>query len=163
MVLSPAKIQPLGPRRSLVDLGELTSVPLDSIMKNEIEIKEGAIFVCDTLRWDEGWEFECPSMMLRPIIRCFENGFGHESIVEDVLIDAVSAQSGKLTGDDFQSQWGWRGYKLPVLRRRFNEALAGKKFPIAGYHATRETVRIIKDEDGELTWEKISNGQFTHS
>lgn len=121
-----------------------------------LQIAAGMILVCDTLIWDDGWEFECPSMMLSPVIRCFEDGSAHERIVEDVLIDAIV--TGMLKPDDFEKNWGWRGYKLPVLRRRFRESLAGKRFPIANYIAHRQTVRIIADpegKNGELIWEPV--------
>jgi hypothetical protein len=118
-----------------------------------IEIKEGMTLVCDTLEWrDECWEFDHPSMMLSPVIRCFESGIGHESIVEDALIDAVV--NGRLESEDFDEQWAWRGYKLPLLRRRFHEALSGKEFPKARYKAKRSTVVITKDKNGELIWEE---------
>lgn len=119
-------------------------------MKEPIEIKPGMTFVCDTLQWDDGWEFNRPSMMLSPIIRCFEDASSHDRIVENVLMDAVI--EGKLKSDNFEKEWGWRGYKLPVLKRRFREALAGKRFPKAGYWAEREKVTIVLDEDGELSW-----------
>ncbi len=122
-------------------------------LNGPLKIVEGMTLVCDTLRWDAGWEFECPSMMLSPTIRCFENGHHHEEIVESVLISAMIDE--QLVTEDFEKTWGWRGYKLPVLRRRFKEALAGKKFPIAGYVATRETVKIIRDKKGELTWIRV--------
>lgn len=118
-----------------------------------IEIREGMILVCETLYWDDGWEFDCPSMMLSPVIRCFENASSHERIVENVMMDAVI--EGTIAPQDFEKAWGWRGYKLPVLRRRFREALAGKHFPVAGYRAERETVKIIRDEYGDLTWETV--------
>lgn len=132
------------------------------IIKNEIKITEGAAFVCETLTWDDGWEFEHPSLLLSPIIRCFENGWDHEQIVESVMIEAVTSRSGKLVGDNFERNWGWRGYKLPVLRRRFKESLGGKHFPVADYRATREIVKIIRDRRGELTWETIPETKPTH-
>lgn len=124
-------------------------------MKNQIKIQEEDVIICDTLSWDEGWEFENPSMMISPIIRCYESGKRHESIVEDVMIDAVTSKNLELHGDNFEEQWGWRGYKLPVLRRRFKEALNGKSFPKAGYFAKREIIRIVKDKKGQLSWETI--------
>lgn len=122
-------------------------------MNPEIKIEEGMVLICDTLRWDDGWEFDYPSMMLCPIIRCFENASSHDRIVEDVMMDAVLNEA--LKSEDFEKQWAWRGYKLPVLKRRFREALAGKHFPVAGYHAERETVRIIRNEYGDLVWETV--------
>lgn len=120
---------------------------------SEIWIEEGMIIECDTLLWDDGWEFDHPSIMLAPIIRCYESGRDHDQIVEDVMIDAVVNKH--LESQDFEEEWGWRGYKLPVLKRRFREAIAGKVFPKAGYRAKRSKVKIIRDRKGELTWEVI--------
>lgn len=117
-------------------------------------IHEGQIIVCDTLSWDDEWEFDHPSMMLSPVIRCYESGRCHEGIVEDVLINAIV--EGELRSESFEQSWGWRGYKLPILRRRFKESLAGKTFPKANYHAERRIVQIIKDQDGELTWKEVN-------
>lgn len=120
-------------------------------MSDELEIKEGDILICQTLEWRDGWEFDHPSMMLSPVIRCYENGSGHDRIVEDVMFHAVCEKN--LKSEDFEKWWGWRGYKLPVLRRRFRESMKGKVFPVAGYHARQEKVKIIKDDRGDLTWE----------
>lgn len=116
-----------------------------------IKITEGMVIECDTLEWDDGWEFDRPSMMLAPIVRCYEDGSHHERIVEDVMIDAVC--NGELKSQDWL--WGWRGWKLPVLRRRFRESLAGKKFPRVGYRAKRTKVKVIRDKDGDLFWEDL--------
>jgi len=132
-----------------------------------IKIEAGMTFVCDTLRWQDGWEFDFPSLMLAPVIRIFESGMGHDQIVEDVLIDAVC--TGTLTSHSFEETWGWRGYKLPVLRRRFRESLAGKEFPVANYSAQRTVVQIVPDDarqpankhfpnGKDLTWKEIPHG-----
>lgn len=118
-----------------------------------MKIKAGMILVCDTLSWDDGWEFDRPSMMLAPVLRCFETAKDHEQIVEDVLIDTVV--EGELRSQSFEQTWGWRGYNLKTLQRAFREALAGKNFPKRGYVAKRETVRIVDDGEGGLTWETI--------
>lgn len=125
-------------------------------MKNSMEVKEGAVFVCDTIAWDDGWEFDRPSMMLSPIIRCYESGNGgHERIVEDVMMDAILAKSAVLIGQDFSAEWGWRGYNLQLIRRRFRESFAGKSFPVKGYWARRSVEKILRDDGGSLTWETI--------
>lgn len=117
-------------------------------------IKAGDIFVLETIAFDDGWEFDRPSCLLSPVIRCFESGANHEQIVEDVLIDAVV--SGELVSESFEQQWGWRGYSLANLRRCFRQAMAGQKFPKRGYWSVRETVKIVTDKDGELSWETLS-------
>lgn len=123
-------------------------------MEGRVKIKAGDILVMETLAWDDGWEFDRPSMLLNPVIRCFESGKNHEQIVEDVLIDFVV--EGEMRSESFEQTWGWRGYNLKNLRRVYKQAMAGKGFPERGYWAKRETVRIIEDKDGDLSWETIS-------
>ena len=123
--------------------------------KRVIELKEGMILQCDTLRWDDGWEFDCPSMMISPVIRCYEDGSCHENIVEDVLIDGVINE--KIQDEDFDQTWNWRGYKLSTLKRRFQESLKGKFFPKANYRAERSRIKIVKEKGGTLSWIDLPN------
>lgn len=115
-----------------------------------IEVREGDRLTFDVLTWQhEGYEFGRPCLMLAPVIR--ENSDADpDSLIEDTCIAAVI--DGKLEKNNQQRQIEWRGWNLPQLRRRFNEALAGKKFPVAGYRATRQQVQIVKGNDGQLTW-----------
>lgn len=122
-------------------------------MSDHLEIKEGDELTFDVLTWQhEGYQFGRPCLMLSPVIR--ENSDSNpDSLIEDVLIDIVTSES--IVKNNEQHQIEWRGWNLAQLRRRFNEALKGKRFPIAGYRATRKKVRITKDRDG-LTWKDIA-------
>jgi len=120
-------------------------------MERFIRIKEGLILNFKTLTWNDGWEFERPSLMLSPIIRCWERQMCHEQMVENVLIDAVV--EGFLKDESFEETWGWRGYNLKYLQRKFRESLAGKSFPKVNYIAEQSSAEIIRDEDDELAWE----------
>ena len=119
-------------------------------MSDYITVKEGDILTFDVLTWQhEGYEFGRPCLMLSPVIR--ENSDSNpESLIEDVCLD-VACGDGRLAVNNEQQQIDWRGWNLRYLRRCFNRALAGKRFPIAGYRATRRRVRIVRDKDG-LTW-----------
>lgn len=118
-----------------------------------VEIRPGLILTFDTLTWNAGWEFDYPSALLRPVVRCYEDARGHERIIEDVCIGAVC--DGRLESHNMEEQWGWRGYNLPYLKRVWKKAMAGKKFPVAGYTATRETVEFYIGDDGELTFDTV--------
>lgn len=115
-----------------------------------LEIKEGDILTFDVLEWyHEGYEFGRPCLMLSPVIQ--ENSDSNpESLIESALIDAVCER--RLERNSERRQIEWRGWNLKYLRRCFNLALHGRVFPVANYQATRKTVKIIKDEDGELSW-----------
>ena len=118
-----------------------------------IAIKEDDILTFDVLEWwHEGYEFGRPCLMLSPVIR--ENSDSHpEAMIEDVLIDMVISKV--IQCNNQQQQIAWRQWNLSYLRKVFNQALKGKKFPIAQYKATRQKVRIIKNKFGELTWREI--------
>lgn len=121
-----------------------------------LTVKPGDILTFDILTWqNEGYEFGRPCLMLSPVIR---EDSDHEpwNLVESVAMDFVCF--GKALKNNQQDQINWRGWNLKTKRRRFNEALKGKEFPIAGYRATRTVIEIVKDEKWEngLNYREIS-------
>lgn len=122
--------------------------------KDWLDIHEGDELTFDVLTWQhEGYEFGRPCLMLAPVIR--ENSDSDpESLIENVCITAVVG--GGLERNTEEQQIHWRGWNLTQLRRRFNEALVGKRFPIAGYQATRKRVKIVRDRRGLLSWVDLS-------
>lgn len=121
-----------------------------------LTVKPGDILTFDILTWqNEGYEFGRPCLMLSPVIR--ENSDASPwNLVESVAMDLT--MDGKAVTNNQQDQIEWRGWNLKTKRRRFNEALAGKRFPVAGYHATRTVIEIVKSEKWEngLDYREIS-------
>ncbi len=129
---------------------------MSKIPDEYLTVKLGDILTFDILTWqNEGYEFGRPCLMLSPVIR---EDSDHEpwNLVESVAMDAVI--DGKILKNNQQDQIDWRGWNLKTKRRRFNEALAGKKFPVAGYRATRTVVKIVEDKRwaSGLGYEEIS-------
>lgn len=124
------------------------------IIKNQtLQISEGDALTFQVLEWfHEGWEFGRPILMLSPVIR-IEHDHSAESLIESVCLDAVC--DGKLPWikECDRREIEWRGWNLTTLRRRFREVLKGKRFPVAGYVATTETVRIVRGAHGHLAWD----------
>jgi hypothetical protein len=90
--------------------------------------------------------------MLRPVIR--ENSDASpDQLIESVCHDAII--SGRLLRNTEQDQIRWRRWNLNYKRRCFWKARAGRKFPVAGYRATRKIVMIRLDDDNNLTWVDI--------
>lgn len=114
----------------------------------KFSVKEGDVITVDCLEWiDPYWEFDNPCVVIRPIYREFETRHT-ESAIESVLLDLVCDEEVPVRHD------GPHRWNIPTLRRRFGEALDGKKFAERGYRATRVTARIIRDADG-LMWEEL--------
>jgi hypothetical protein len=116
-----------------------------------LKVGDGDKVTFDVIEWfHEGWEFGHPTVMLSPVIR-IDHDHGADSIIESVCIGLVCGDHlTYLCGSDKQ-EIEWRGWNFVTLRKRFNQALKGKKFPVANYKAYRVTALFYLDE-GELTW-----------
>ena len=113
-------------------------------------IQPGDELTFDVLTWrHEGYEFGAPCLMLSPII-CEDSDSNPASLIERACI--LACVDGKLRRNTEQQQIDWRGWNLKTLRRAFNQALAGKRFPVAGYQATRKKVRFVLDKNEGMTW-----------
>jgi hypothetical protein len=119
-------------------------------------IVAGSEIVVDVLRWNEGWEFDCPVCILRPVVRFSPNGDDAEQMVENLAIDAA------VTGHLQSTEVGADGvvdkqYPLKALKRRWAANRRGVQFPRLQYSASRFRVRFIASserdaEPGELTF-----------
>jgi hypothetical protein len=97
------------------------------------------------LRWDAQWEFDCPTAIISPVFRAWENGRDLDGALEDVLIDAVV--DGELKGEDPSFWERGRGWSRAYLRRKFYRK---------GTERLRAEVRFVLDEHGRLSWEVLS-------
>jgi|SRR5579863_3919661 len=89
-----------------------------------------------TMRWDDGWEFDCPVVILSPVVRVAEDGRSMDQLVEDFLIDCC------VTGIPASEKlWRW---PLDYLKRKF-------------YRVEHQTVEVefVLDEDKQLSWREL--------
>lgn len=111
-------------------------------------VSEGDVITVDCLEWiDPYWEFDNPTVVLRPIYREYETTHT-DGAIEDVLLDLCCDGPVPVRHGPPQ-RWNEK-----TLRQRFREALGGKEFPQRNYRATRQVVRITHDGEG-LTWEEV--------
>ena len=109
--------------------------------KRSVQIKPGVEISIRALRWDDGWEFDCPVVILDPVLRVYEDGRSLEQAIEDLCIDACI--DGVLKDHE---AWRWAeapGGALGYLRRKFRRK---------GVERAYATARFVLDEDGELSW-----------
>lgn len=111
-----------------------------------IAIQDGSEIIVDVLRWDEGWDFDCPVCVIRPVVRFSPNGEHADELVEELALDA--SIYGHLPIEQEQSGLVDRQYPIKTLKRRWSQARRGVEFPVKGYTASRFTVRFHADDDG---------------
>lgn len=114
-------------------------------------MEAGDRIIIDVIRWDAGWEFDCPTVVLRPVLAVFENGCScaeaAERVAEDVCI------TGELQTEPPEA-W-WRSPSLKRLKRAWARARRGLP-GFDQYSASRYEVRFVSDEDGALDYEIAS-------
>lgn len=122
------------------------------------------------VRWEEGWEFGCPVVVLEPVLRYYDGGQSIEAILEDVCLDLaidrernipLSTQLGK--GD--QKEFEWRGWNLPTLRRKAEQLLQGEKVRMSravrdGFAQARQYwVKFERALSGEVNFYQVARPQ----
>lgn len=107
-----------------------------------MKIKVGDLVTVDALEWiDPVWEFDNPTVVLRPVYREFETAHLDDAI-ETVMLDLIA------DGDGEDEPKEYRRWNLRTLKRRFSEAMRGKRFPVANYRVKRQSFAIFRDDDG---------------
>lgn len=101
------------------------------------------------VRWDAGWEFDAPTVVLEPVLRFTTQDM--ESAIEDVLIDVCCGHdAGKPIRLGLhpaeQKEFDWRGWSVAEIRAAAN---AGRD----GYRVLRGTVRFFANDRGETDFE----------
>lgn len=111
-----------------------------------MKVADGTQLRIRVLRWDEGWEFSCPTAIISPVLRVYENGRSIEAAIEDFCIDACI--EGEIR-DREQEAWRWdwaKGGGLAYLRRKYYQQ---------GVQRGDVMVKFCLDEDGELSWNEM--------
>lgn len=76
------------------------------------------------ISWNEGWEFDYPTVLLEPIIRYSPNGDPCDSMIEDTAIDLSLGD--ELKNEDVSEEFEWRGWSLKNLKKVAKERINGK-------------------------------------
>ena len=126
-----------------------------------MKIQDGTIITIDAIRWNDGWDFDCPGLILRPVLRYYDNGSRLDDMIEDLCIDACVDK--KIESEDIAHEFEWRGWNLKYLKNVFNQALKGKRFPNRQYEVKREEVKFYINKDGSLEFSYASDLDVSQS
>lgn len=119
-------------------------------MSAPLRILPGAELVVDVLRWHEGWDFDCPVCVLRPVVRFSPNGESAEQLVESLCLDACVDGALYSEAEDGLVD---RQFPIGMLKRRWAAARRGVVFPVRQYKAYRFRVRFHPNTLGELEFD----------
>lgn len=112
-------------------------------MTKVIKWEEGKIIEIKGCRWDEGWEFDCPTIIYSPFKYYSPNGKHLECAIEDILIDFCV--DGEYRAEFLPSdlkEFEWRGWSVKGFSRRRGEQESMK-------------VELVYNEDGERWFEEV--------
>ncbi len=113
--------------------------------QKRIAISDGTVITVDVLRWDEGWDFDCPCCVLRPALRFSPNGDHTDELAESFAEDA--AFNGYIESEPAENGVIDRQFPVALLKRRWRDAWNGKEFPRRQYTAARYRVRFYNEQD----------------
>ncbi len=114
-------------------------------MSESVVITPGLEITVRALRWDAEWEFDCPVAIIAPVFRCHEDGCSLDYAVESFGIDCCI--DGKIAGHDNKFWDEGRGWSMEYLKRKFYRKWT---------QTLVQKIRFVLDEDGELSFEIVS-------
>lgn len=89
------------------------------------KIKNGDIVEFLAISWNEPqWEFDYPTVVLKPVIRYSPNGTSPDGMIEDLALDMCC--DGKIMNEDVSEEFKWRKWQLRTLNKVAKERLNGK-------------------------------------
>lgn len=119
-----------------------------------MQIKNNDIIEFLAISWDEpAWEFDHPTVVLKPFIAYFSDGRSCEQVLEDMAISLCCNVA--VANEDVSHEFDWRGWKLSTLRRVAKNRLAGKDdWKTKIREVVQQSVRFF-EADGEMESEII--------
>lgn len=120
------------------------------------------------LRWEDGWEFGCPVVVLEPVVRYFQNGQSMEEVLEEVCLDLAIDRERRIPlrralSPGEQKEFAWRGWRVEELHRKAEQVLAGRQVVLSravrrGFVQAREFwVQFQRASAGEVHFEVVDS------
>jgi len=111
------------------------------------QIKAGDKVKFLAISWDEPhWEFDHPTVVLKPLIRYSPNGEGCEGLIEELAIDICVED---VEDEDISEEFDWRKWKLSTLNKVAKERLEGKDtWKSKIIEVVKQTLEFYEGEDG---------------
>lgn len=115
-----------------------------------MKAKEGDIVEFLAISWEQPWwDFDYPTLVLKPFLGYSPNGTCPESMIEDMAISFCCGED--ISDEDINSEFEWRHWSLPWIKRVARERLQGKDtWKTMAREVVKQKVEFYNDSDGEL-------------
>ena len=88
-------------------------------------VKDGDIIEFVAISWNESnWEFDHPTVILKPYVRYSPNGESCEAMIEDMCIDICC--DSELEDETIDSEFKFQAWKLTTLKKVVKNRFEGK-------------------------------------
>jgi hypothetical protein len=119
-----------------------------------MRVKNGDIVEFIAISWDEPqWEFDYPTVVLKPSIAYSPSGKPTELMIENMAIDLACGVD--RTDQDVSEEFNWRGWKISNLKKVASDRLNGKDtWKTKIREVVKQRIKFI-EEDGQLEFEVL--------
>lgn len=118
-----------------------------AVAKPEFKVTDGQVVEFRFLTWQEGWEFDAPLVMTKPIYRTFETVSDPEQAIEDffLFLDDMPPV------DESEENQAWRGWPSKqrfdrIIRERLNGKETWEKWEAIAYRIKVKVAWMPEDE-----------------
>lgn len=121
-----------------------------------MKIKAGDIVEFIAISWNQPWwEFDYPTLVLKPYLEYSPNGTSPETMIEDMAINLTFKD---VEDEDISQEFKWRHWSLPWIKRVARERLQGKDtWKTMVREVVKQKIQFYEDEDGELMFNVIES------
>lgn len=115
-----------------------------------MKVKEGDVIEFLAISWDEpGWEFDHPTLVLKPVIEYSPNGTSPETMIEDMAIDLACGDD--IQDEDISEEFKWREWDIKKIYKIAEDILNGKDvWKNKKRHVIRQEIKFFNDWEDEL-------------
>ena len=123
--------------------------------------KDGDVIDFIGLEWQEPqWEFDHPTVILKPLISYSPNGESAEKMIEDMCIDlcitADDIQENSMLDEDVSKEFGWRRWNLSRMKTVASNRLNGGNYWVSKYpRVIKQRIKFFV-KDGETNFKILS-------
>lgn len=117
-----------------------------------MKIKSGDTIEFIALEWREPqWEFDHPTVVLKPCFNYSPNGDSMEKMIEDMAIDFCCDED--IQDEDYSEEFNWRRWKVKNMLKTAINRLKGKDdWKSRGARVMKRKIFFYQDE-GEITFD----------
>lgn len=125
-----------------------------------MKVKEGDVIEFLAISWNEPqWEFDHPTLVLKPVIRYSPNGTSPETMIEDLAIDLACGYD--IQNEDVSEEFKWRRWDLKRISKIAEDILEGKDvWKTKKRSVIKQEIKFFNDFEDELDFQILESKEM---